>query len=183
MVKVNQAALLAVLLTSPYHAAGFTAAPRRGQHFANAKSAFVALSASAEETADISIPYNAAAKLAYDDWKATYPDSTGTFESFEKNYYVATVINVIGKGEYKVTLNEKADQAAAGAAATSPLNTALESAMKQSEASSALGEASEALEEEEQALADALGIPADQLEVRLSVCLSVCLIAIVWCLE
>jgi hypothetical protein len=128
---------------------------------------------SVEKGVDISIPYDAAARLAYDDWRAAFSkgafDET-RFQNFKKNYEAITVANVVAKknaresGESKptplMTLNEYGDfsQAEHRAAMDGPktvstvsvLEKAMEAANSQSEASVALKEAGDAMSEEEE---------------------------------
>jgi Cathepsin propeptide inhibitor domain (I29) len=124
---------------------------------------------------DVSIPYDAAARLAYDEWRAQY--NKGTFDeerfaNFKNNYETITVANVIAKKRARgsggtvsvslLTLNEFGDLSEseyerANRMASSPptttgdvLSKALEAAELQLQASNALGEAADALAEEEQ---------------------------------
>lgn len=51
---------------------------------------------------DVSIPYDAAARFAYEEWKQKYPNKVDyltddSFEKFEANYNLVTVRNVISK--------------------------------------------------------------------------------------
>jgi hypothetical protein len=131
-----------------------------------------------EETveSDVSIPYDAAARLAYDDWRVQY--NKGDFDSnrylnFKNNYETITVANVVAKKRARdegtvsislMTLNEFGDlsedeyKLATQASSSSSLPTstgdvlskALEAAELQVQASTALGEAADALAEEEQ---------------------------------
>lgn len=125
---------------------------------------------------NVSIPYDAAARLAYDEWRAQY--SKGAFDSnrylnFKNNYETITVANVAAKKRARdegtvsislMTLNEFGDlseeeyKVATNASSSSSLPTstsdvlskALEAAELQVQASAALGEAADALAEEEQ---------------------------------
>jgi len=146
---------------------------------------------------DISVPYDAAARLQYDNWRATY--SKGDFDvdrykSFKSNYEALTIANVIAakKGREdgvaaeevkKLTLNafadmtmdeyEKKNSPDTPVASEEPtrvgiLSQALKAAESQTDASNALEEASEALAEEELKLAEALGLESvEELEVAL----------------
>jgi Cathepsin propeptide inhibitor domain (I29) len=122
---------------------------------------------------DVSIPYDAAAQLAYDEWRTQY--NKGAFDekrfaNFKNNYETITVANVIAKKRAReegtvslslLTLNEFGDLSELeyklamqkGAAPTTTgdvLSRALEAAELQSQASNALGEAADALAEEEE---------------------------------
>ena len=123
---------------------------------------------------DVSIPYDAAARLAYDEWRAEY--NKGEFDSaryktFKTNYETITIANVSSKKKSRddgtvslslMTLNEFGDmseeeyvQNLEGAklefASTGDvLSKAVENAELQSAASNALVEAADALAEEEQ---------------------------------
>lgn len=124
-------------------------------------------------SSDVSIPYDAAARLAYDEWRAKY--GKGAFdpvryEAFRANYETITVANIAAKKKARdegvdppalMSLNEFGDctedeYAAAMQAKTSTTSTgsvldkALEAAVSQSEASSALEDAANALAEEEE---------------------------------
>ena len=119
---------------------------------------------------DVSIPYDAAARLAYDEWRKQY--DKGDFDEsryphFKANYEAITIANVSAKKKARdtgtktpklMTLNEFGDcteeeyKAAMSGGATSTgnvLNKAVEAAKSQSEASSALADAADALAEEE----------------------------------
>ena len=125
-------------------------------------------------SSDVSIPYDAAARLAYDEWRAQYSKGAfdaKRFESFKKNYETITIANVVAKKKARedatvslslMTLNEFGDlseqeykqamQRSSGTTTTTGdvLSKALEAAELQKEASNALGEAADALAEEEQ---------------------------------
>lgn len=122
--------------------------------------------------ADISIPYDAAARLAYDNWCKTYgkPSDDARYEVFKANYEAITVMNVSTKkaaresGEDSpslLALNEYADctaeeyEAAMNgeelpASTGDILGQVAEAAESQSAASNALQEAADALAEEEE---------------------------------
>lgn len=125
-------------------------------------------------SSDISVPYDAAARLAYDEWRTKY--GKGAFDpvryqAFKANYETITVANVVAKKKARetgtelpalMTLNEFGDctedeYAAAQMQTQKPttstdsvLGKALEAAVSQSEASSALEDAANALAEEEE---------------------------------
>jgi hypothetical protein len=120
---------------------------------------------------DVSIPYDAAARLEYANWCNTYGkrESPARFEVFKENYVAITVMNVAAKKQARDTgddnpsilaLNEYADctaeeyEAAMNGESDSStgdvLGKALEAAQSQMAASSALQEAADALAEEEE---------------------------------
>jgi hypothetical protein len=129
---------------------------------------------------DVSVPYDAAARLAYDEWRSQFQKGdfeAKRFEIFKKNYETVTVANVIAKKKARdtgtvslalLTLNEFGDvsekeylqgmqslpppttSTAVPTTTGDVLSQAVEAAMLQSEASSALGEAADALAEEEE---------------------------------
>jgi len=132
------------------------------------------------DTTDVSIPYDAAARLAYDEWRAQY--NKGDFdpkryETFKTNYETITVANVAAKKKAReegstvslslMKLNEFGDlseeeynkmqenqQQPEFTTTGDVLSKAVENAELQSQASSALGEAADALAEEEQVRLD-----------------------------
>jgi hypothetical protein len=156
-------ALLALLALASQNANAFTTSSFLSQkHFT--------LSMAADKP-DLSIPYDAAARLAYNEWCDTYEKTRddSRFATFKANYEAISVANIKAKKAAKeageevptqLTLNEFGDFTAAeyqamqsGAAAPAGgdfLKNAMEAAMSQSEASIALGEAVDALAEEEQ---------------------------------
>jgi hypothetical protein len=125
-------------------------------------------------SSDVSIPYDAAARLAYDEWRAKY--GKGEFdpvryEAFKANYETITVANISAKKKARdegvdppalMSLNEFGDctedeyaaamqaQSKSSTSTGSVLDKALEAAVSQSEASSALEDAANALAEEEE---------------------------------
>lgn len=144
----------------------------RSMHYASTMSAV-------ESDTDVSIPYDAAARLSYDNWCSTFnkePSDT-KYETFKTNYETITVANVVTAKEAQdkgtargkdLELNEYGDMTEAeymamqsGGSAPAPaeeeevapnkgaLESAMEATMAQSEASSALVEAADALAEEE----------------------------------
>jgi len=122
---------------------------------------------------DVSIPYDAAARLAYDDWRHEF--SKGSFddkryEQFKNNYEALTAANMAAKKRARdegtgtvdlLTLNEFGDYSAeeyeamqAGgsdpsSSGTGIMGKAMEAVESQAEASNALGEAADALAEDE----------------------------------
>ena len=129
-----------------------------------------------DKEVDLKIPYDAAARLAYDEWRNKY--NKGSFDEtryqvFKSNYEAITVANVVAKKKAReedgeapalMTLNEFGDfteeeyRAAmeGGSKAAQPTTTgdvlgkAVESAQSQSEASNALKDAADALAEDEE---------------------------------
>ena len=124
---------------------------------------------------DVSVPYDAAARLAYDQWRAEYNKGdfdTARYETFKTNYETITVANVSAKKKAReegtvslslLTLNEFGDvseeeflQKQKGGpklefvSTGNVLGMAVENAELQSMASNALVEAADALAEEEQ---------------------------------
>lgn len=135
----------------------------------------MSMSAKEVDTSDVSIPYDAAARLAYDEWRAKY--DKGNFDNsrypiFKANYEAITVANVVSKAQARqegseapslLTLNEfgdfteeeyrKAMEKSQSSAATTTgdvLGKAMDAAQSQEEASSALKDAADALAEEEE---------------------------------
>lgn len=134
------------------------------------------------------IQYDAAARLAYDDWREQF--NKGDFDEvryqvFKTNYEAITVANVVAKKAAReegsevpglMKLNEYGDctEEEYEAAMSRPMSTgdvlgkALDAAQSQSEASSALKDAADALAEEEEVLAKKLGLDSvEELEVAL----------------
>lgn len=126
-----------------------------------------------QEKIDVSVPYDAAARLAYDEWRVQFDKGAfdqKRYEAFKANYEAIAVANVSAKkaaresgGEPKLlSLNQYGDFTAAEyeAAQTSGksppsttgdiLGKAVEAAESQSAASTALGDAAAALAEEEE---------------------------------
>ena len=138
------------------------------------------MAATKDATTDVSVPYDAAARLAYDEWRTKY--NKGAFDEarwpvFKANYEAISVANVVAKAQAReddteapslLTLNEYGDctedeyrkameaESAAAPAPAAPTTTgdvlgkALDAAQSQSEASSALKDAADALAEEEE---------------------------------
>jgi hypothetical protein len=137
-----------------------------------------ASSAATDADVDVSIPYNSAAELAYDEWIAKYdkPYDAKRREVFINNYKTITVMNVSAKKQARdagtpegdvslLALNEYADYTAEeyqaamngeGSSKNAPTSTgdilgeAVAAVESQSAASDALQEAADALAEEEQ---------------------------------
>jgi hypothetical protein len=138
---------------------------------------------------ELKLPYDAAARLAYNDWRDQFGKgdfNDGRFAVFKTNYEAITVANVVAKKIAReegsdipalMKLNEYGDyteeeyMAAMSGTSTSTgdvLSKALDAAQSQSEASSALKDAAAALAKEEEALAKKLGLESvDELEVAL----------------
>jgi hypothetical protein len=159
---MRRAALLAFLALSCTNAF----APLTGQ--CRAKTALWAT----KEAVDISVPYDAACRLAYDEWRGQYQkgefDDT-RYQSFKTNYEAITIANVSAKkvarekGEEPrlLSLNEYGDYSEeeytlvqnSGKSATTTgnvLGKVVEAVESQSAASTALGDAAAALAEEEE---------------------------------
>jgi hypothetical protein len=159
---MRRAALLALLIFSGTNAF----APLAGQR--DAKTTLWAT----KEAIDVSIPYDAACRLAYDQWREQYQKGVfddGRYQSFKTNYEAITVANVSAKkvarekGEEPrlLSLNEYGDYSEeeyasvqnSGKSATTTgdvLGKAVEAVQSQSAASTALGDAAAALAEEEE---------------------------------
>ena len=126
---------------------------------------------------DIKVPYDAAARLAYDQWRNKYDKGEfddSRYQVFKNNYEAITVANVVAKKKAReeelespalMTLNEFGDcteeefkaamsgEPAAPAAPTTTgdvLGKAMDAAQSQSEASNALKDAADALAEDEE---------------------------------
>lgn len=137
--------------------------------------AFLRMATSDEN--DLSIPYDSAARMAYDQWRRQY--NKGDFDeerfaSFKANYEAITIANVSAKKVSRdsgsnaprmLTLNEFGDYTAeeyeamqAGAAGSAPsvdvLGKAFQAAQSQAGAATALMEAADALAEEEEVSED-----------------------------
>jgi hypothetical protein len=169
--------LLATVHTSP------VSAFLGGQH--NPSTAAVRFMASTDSetstttsTVDLSIPYDAAARLAYDEWRTKYDKgdfNPERYAVFQQNYEAITVANVVAKKQARdqgeavpalMSLNEFGDcteeeykaamEDGSSTSTTTPTTTgdvlgkAMESAQSQSEASNALKDAADALAEEEE---------------------------------
>ena len=119
---------------------------------------------------DVSVPYDAAARLTYEEWCKQYDKEIdeSRYPTFKANYEAITVMNVAAKKKARETgdapsllaLNEYADYSVeefeaemnkeAPASTGDILGSAVEAAESQMAASSALQEAADALAEEEE---------------------------------
>jgi len=130
------------------------------------------MKSSSSTDVDISIPYDAAARLAYDEWLEKYEKGAfdpKRYESFKKNYETITVANVAAKKKARdtnaeigqlLTLNEYGDcseeeykQMSSGGSSVGTgdvLGKAVAAAKSQADASSALEDAANALAKEEE---------------------------------
>lgn len=162
--------LPALVALAARNADAFTPASFGGRTTANTA---VRFSMVASET-DVSIEYDAAARLAYKDWCAKFGKvaSESKFTTFKANYETITVANVSAAKKARdsgtnrpkdLELNEFGDmseeeylQMQAGASAPAPapekgaMESVMEASMAQSDASNALAEAADALAEEEE---------------------------------
>eukprot|EP00527_Entomoneis_sp_CCMP2396_P007706 CAMPEP_0198142566 /NCGR_PEP_ID=MMETSP1443-20131203/5330_1 /TAXON_ID=186043 /ORGANISM="Entomoneis sp., Strain CCMP2396" /LENGTH=891 /DNA_ID=CAMNT_0043805611 /DNA_START=110 /DNA_END=2785 /DNA_ORIENTATION=+ len=137
---------------------------------------------------DVKIPYDAAARLSYDEWRDQFEKGNfneDRFGIFKSNYEAITIANVVAKKVAReegsklpalMKLNQYGDcteeeyKAAMSVPTTTSdvLGKALDAAQSQSEASDALKDASDALAEEEEALAKKLGLESvEELEIAL----------------
>lgn len=170
-------AIAALVLLHP--SAAFLVPQQHARHYHHA-AATLNMAEPAAGT-DVTVPYDAAARLAYDEWRSQFQKGdfdAKRFEIFKKNYETITIANVIAKKKARdtgtvslalLTLNEFGDVSeeeylygmqslppptttttAAPTTTGDVLSQAVEAAMLQSEASSALGEAADALAEEEE---------------------------------
>jgi hypothetical protein len=126
-------------------------------------------------TSDVSIPYDAAARLAYDQWRKQF--NKGAFDenryaAFQQNYETITVANVVAKKDARdanteppadMTLNEYADyteaeymamQSGSAEEPNGAVTSKTDMLGKATEAADALAEAGRALAEAADALAD-----------------------------
>ncbi len=115
------------------------------------------------EDADVSIVYDSAARLAYDEWRAKFNQGEFVetkYQVFKENYEIVAVANVAAKKAARdsgseaaiIELGEDADSAAVvieTAASVDPLKTAMDAMAAQEVASDAIGEAAAAIAEEE----------------------------------
>lgn len=165
--KVLGLALLALVFETEYVAAFVPSGFQVGNGARNA----VSVEMSTES--NVSIPYDAAARLAYDQWRDEYLKGEFDpvrYESFKANYEAIAVLNVSSKKKARdegnspsiLNLNEYADCTAEeyealmkGEEPEAPptsgniLEQVMEAAQSQMAASSALQEAADALAEEE----------------------------------
>jgi hypothetical protein len=172
--KISSFAILALVALET--AGAFQSPPivRSTSRPASVRSFAVDLSASTS-TQDVSVPYDAAAEFAYDEWRNKYdkPFNAARYEVFKDNYKAITVMNVSAKKKAResesgdspslLSLNEYADCTAEeyeaamnGGESSSSTSTgdilgeAVAAAQSQSAASSALQDAADALAEEEE---------------------------------
>lgn len=124
---------------------------------------------------DVSVPYDAAARLAYDEWRKEFKKGDfdpKRYEQFKKNYEALTAANMAAKKEARdkgtetvdlLTLNEYGDFSAeeyeamqSGDEGKTPqtigdiMGKAQEEAEAQEDASNALSEAADALAQDEE---------------------------------
>ena len=163
--RVLSVALLALAALEPV--AGFLPT---GFHYGDRVRHPLSMTATSSET-DVSVPYDAAAELAYDNWLTSFGKSYDEkrYQVFKSNYEAITVLNMAAKKKARdegsgspslFALNEYADctaeeyeAAMKGEAPKSSgdvLGKAMENAEAQMAASSALQEAADALAEEEE---------------------------------
>jgi hypothetical protein len=165
---------------TPHHTVGSSRTPPIRTVAVNIAASATAESSSSSTT-DVSIPYDAAAELAYAEWIDKYnkPYDSERYEIFKKNYKAITVMNVSAKKEARetgsddislLTLNEYADLTAEEYEAAiqssgnelssgGVLGEAVAAAESQSAASSALQDAANALAVEEEARIKRIGTP------------------------
>lgn len=175
MVLVKLPLLATILILAKEHTVAFTPVVIRGQ-------SHVVRSASESGSADLTIEYDAAAKLAYTEWREQYGKGdfdSSRYDAFKANYEALTIANIIaakeatasGEDYEMLDLNEFADMTAeeymangdaenvSGEAPTNDvMETIMETSAAQEEASNAIDEASAAVAEEEQKLAEKLGL-------------------------
>ena len=175
--RVYNSSLLALIFMQGSLA--FTPTYYRGQQSSFWSVRSMVKDAPASTGSDVSVPYDSAARLAYDEWRSIF--SKGDFDPsrftiFKSNYETITVANVSAKKKAReegiasltlLSLNEFGDLTEeeykkALASGSKPLSTgdvlskAVENAELQSEASSALVEAADALAEEERVSTEVL---------------------------
>lgn len=175
-------ALLALLALACQNTDAFTPASFRAQ-----KPFVLKMAVTSSKDHDVSVPYDAAARLAYDAWCDTYGKEANEtrFAAFKANYEAITVANIKAKkaavdagvpvptqlslnqfGDF--TAEEYQEMQSGGAPPSDVFKGAMEAAMSQSEAASALEEAAGALAEEEQNLAEQLGMGSvEEMEAAL----------------
>lgn len=171
-------AFAAFLALASEHASAFTPATLSQQRFRVANSPNVPPLFAASD--DVSVDYDAAAKLAYDEWRNLYGKGdfdSNKFQAFKTNYEALTIVNVKAAKKareegtqdvQKLELNEFADltveeyqkmqsgesvassEAATPAATSSPIQAAMDALNAQNAASDAIGEAAAALAQEEE---------------------------------
>lgn len=161
-------ALLALLALANQNAEAFTPSSFRMENHHSLK-----MAATTDRTYDVSIPYDAAARLAYGEWCDTYDKQADDtrYAAFKANYEAITVANIKAKKSAKeageeiptqLSLNQFGDftaeeyqaMQAAPPSTSDMLQGAMDAAMSQSEAASALAEAADAIAEDEQVRAE-----------------------------
>lgn len=166
-------ALLALVALASENAAAFT--PANFRHVSARRSMSITVAASATDSdVDVSIPYDAAARLEYDQWRATFDKgdfNDDRYATFKANYEAITVSNVAAKKKAReeggdapsmLALNEYGDYTAdeygeaMGGGSSKPKSTgdvlgqAMDAAESAAAASSALQDAADALAEDEE---------------------------------
>ena len=167
---IGRAALVAWIALWAGQSANAFAPARPAATLPRVPTASWAAASKAANTIDVSIPYDAAARLAYDEWRAEYNKGTfdaSRYEAFKTNYYAITIANVTAKKKARETgeeprlmsMNEYGDctaeeyqdaQKTGKSSAGGVLGKAVEAVESQSAASNALGDAAAALAEEEE---------------------------------
>ena len=172
--------LPALIALAGHHAQAFTpAAFGRTGHAGNSVSRFSMV----ETDGDVSIPYDSAARLAYDQWCAKFgkESNDGKFETFKANYEAISVANVSAAKKARdsgtdrpkdLELNELGDMteeeymAMQSGGTAAPEASASESAAPEKGALETVMEASAAQSEASNALAEAADALAEEEEVR-----------------
>ena len=109
--------LSALSVLAGYHATAFTPASLQTNRFTQKR---LSLATDADSAIDVSIPYDAAARLEYDKWRSNFDKGDfdeDKFTAFKVNYEMITVANVVaakearetGSSPKKFTLNQFAD--------------------------------------------------------------------------
>ena len=185
---INRYILAAFLALATQHADAFTP-PSRPSASVGRNIISMSAPAAAQDVTDVSIPYDAAARLAYNDWctKFNKKPSDEKFATFKANYETITVANVVAAKESRdngtertkdLELNEYGDMTeaeymamqsggAADAAAPSPAPAVEEeAAAPEKGALETVMEASAAQSEASSALSEAADALAEEEEVR-----------------
>ena len=186
---INRYILAAFLALATQHADAFTP-PSRPSASVGRNIISMSAPAAAQDVTDVSIPYDAAARLAYDGWctKFNKEPSDEKFATFKANYETITVANVVNAKESRdngtertkdLELNEYGDMTeaeymamqsgGADAAAPSPapaVEEEQEAAAPEKGALETVMEASAAQSEASSALAEAADALAEEEEVR-----------------
>lgn len=165
--------MLALVALASENAAAFT--PASFRQVSGHRSMSITVSTSATDSdVDVSIPYDAAARLEYDQWRVTFDKgdfNDDRYATFKANYEAISVSNVAAKKKAReegadvpsmLALNEYGDftfdeyEKAMGGDSSDPKSTgdvlgkAMEAAESSAAASSALQDAADALAEEEE---------------------------------